>query len=252
MALWVNSDSVELRSNDNESDLQVVIRSVYRQVLGNVHLDEGDRLVNAESMLRNGDITVRQFVEAVGQSDVYRRKFFESSSQYRFIELNCKHFLGRAPRDQAEIAEHVQRYNSEGYGADIASYVASDEYTQSFGDHTVPYARMTQTQQGMKNSAFNRAFSLFRGDATSDASGKARLISALGGNQATKITAPAQGSGATTSRGKRFRIDVVSPGKGDRFRRATASYVVSYAQLQDRMRNIQRQGGRIAGISEVA
>ena len=54
------SEPVELRSNSTEEDLQVVIRAAYRQVLGNVHLMESQRLTSAESLLRNGDITVRE------------------------------------------------------------------------------------------------------------------------------------------------------------------------------------------------
>jgi hypothetical protein len=56
------SDPLELRPNATEADLQVLIRAVYRQVLGNVHLMESQYLTSAESLLRNGDITVREFV----------------------------------------------------------------------------------------------------------------------------------------------------------------------------------------------
>ena len=56
------SDAVELGSNATEDGLQVVIRAAYRQVLGNPHLMESQRLTSAESLLRNGDITVRNFV----------------------------------------------------------------------------------------------------------------------------------------------------------------------------------------------
>jgi len=56
------SDAVELRANATQDDLQVVIRAAYRQVLGNPHLMESQRLTSAESLLRNGDITVRNFV----------------------------------------------------------------------------------------------------------------------------------------------------------------------------------------------
>lgn len=61
------SDPIELRPNATEDDLQVVIRAVYRQVLGNVHLMETQRLTSAESLLRNGDITVREFVRQVAK-----------------------------------------------------------------------------------------------------------------------------------------------------------------------------------------
>ena len=253
MSLWVSApERVELRSNFTEADLQGVIRAVYKQVLGNAHLMDGEGLTSAESFLRNGDISVRQFVHAVGQSDLYRQKFFEASSQYRFIELNFKHFLGRAPQSQAEIAEHVLIYNAHGYEAEIASYVESDEYGANFGEAVVPYVRTTQTQTGMKNVTFNRSFALARGNATSDDATKAVLISDLGGNRATKISAPAQGSGAAGSTGKRFRITVAKPGAGSRFRRSNVTYEVSYAQMSSRLQVIRRSGGQIVSIAEVA
>ncbi len=253
MSIWsVPAEAVELRSNFTEGDLQGVIRAVYRQVLGNAHVMESESLTSAESALRNGDITVRQFVAAVGMSELYRQKFFEASSQYRFVELNCKHFLGRAPQDQAEISEHVRRYSEEGYEADIASYIDSEEYGSSFGENTVPYARATQTQSGLKNVTFNRSFALMRGNSTSDASGAARLISDLAGNKATKISAPVGAGNALGNRSKRFRIVVTKPGAGSRFRRSSTSYDVSYDSLSNRMRSIQRSGGSVVSISEIA
>lgn len=253
MSIWaVPAAAVELRSNRTEDDLQGVISAVYRQVLGNAHVMESERLTNAESALRNGDITVRQFVAAVGMSDLYRQKFFEASSQYRFIELNCKHFLGRAPQDQAEISEHVRRYNEEGYEADIASYVNSEEYTHSFGENTVPYARATQSQAGQKNVTFNRSFALMRGNSTSDGGRAARLISDLGGNKATKITPPISGGSALGNRAKRFRVVATKPGSGPRYRRSQTSYDVAYNSLSNKVKSIQRSGGSIVSVSEIA
>jgi phycoerythrin-associated linker protein len=137
MSLWVQTtDAVELRPNFTEDDLQTVIRAVYKQILGNAHLLESDRLISAESLLRNGDITVRGFVRLVGQSEIYQSRFFNNSSQYRFIELNCKHFLGRAPKDQVEVARHVLIYKEQGYEADINSYIDSEEYVKAFGENT--------------------------------------------------------------------------------------------------------------------
>jgi len=260
MSLWVETTApVELRLNSseeggsyNESDLQNVIRAVYKQVLGNAHLLEGDRLDDAESMLRNGDITVKEFVRKVGQSALYQSKFFDNSSQYRFIELNCKHFLGRAPQDQVEIARHVLIYNESGYGADIDSYIDSDEYNESFGENVVPYPRNTVSQTGSKNVDFNRAFSLFRGDATSDAGQSSRLISDLGSNTPSKITPAKKGSGSTGSTGKRFRISVAKAGSGANYRRSNSTYEVGYAQLTQKIQNIHKLGGKIVSITEVA
>ena len=253
MSIWaVPAAAVELRSNATEDDLQGVISAAYRQVLGNAHVMESERLVSAESALRNGDITVRQFVAAIGLSELYRQKFFDASSQYRFIELNCKHFLGRAPQDQAEISEHVRRYNEEGYEADIASYVDSEEYTDSFGENTVPYARATQSQDGQKNVTFNRSFALMRGNSTSDQGRAARLISDLGGNKATKISAPVGGGSALGNRSKRFRIVATKPGAGARYRRSQTSYDVGYNSLSTKVKSIQRSGGSVVSVSEIA
>jgi hypothetical protein len=94
MALWItDADPVELRPAASEDDLQTVIRAVYRQVLGNTHVMDSQRLSSAESLLRNGDITVRGFVRLVAQSDLYQSLFFDTASPYRFIELNFKHLL---------------------------------------------------------------------------------------------------------------------------------------------------------------
>ena len=91
MSLWLqDAPATELRPNFTEADLQVVIRAVYKQVFGNAHLLECDRQTSAESLLRDGDITVRGFVRMVAQSELYRSLFFENSSQYLFIDLISK------------------------------------------------------------------------------------------------------------------------------------------------------------------
>ncbi|MEL6319547.1 MAG: phycobilisome rod-core linker polypeptide [Cyanobacteria bacterium J06626_14] len=253
MSLWVaTADPVEFRSMTTEDELQTVIRAVYRQVLGNYHVLESDRLYAAESLLRNGDITVKGFVRAVAQSDLYRALFFESSSPYRFIELNCKHLLGRAPLDQAEISEHVQRYNAEGYVVDINSYLDNDEYNTNFGDHTVPYYRTAQTQSGIKNVGFNRTFALVRGYSSSDVEKSARLTRDVAGNLPTKIIPLAKGSGSYSNTGKRFRISTRKATVGPRATRSNQTFEIGYAQLSKTIQNIQKRGGKILSITEVA
>jgi phycoerythrin-associated linker protein len=251
MALWIETESAELRPNATEDDLQGIIRAVYRQVLGNAHVLESQRLTSAESQLRNGDISVREFVRAVAQSELYRALFFETSSPYRFIELNFKHLLGRAPQDQAEIAEHVQRYNAEGYDAEINSYVDSDEYFGAFGENVVPSVQGNRTQTGFKNNDFNRTFALMRGFAANDVGQSAKLISDLGGNLATKIVSPARSlSGGTGNTGKRFRVAVSKANYGSRVTRSAVTFEVAYSQLSQNIQNIQRTGGKILSITE--
>jgi phycoerythrin-associated linker protein len=250
MALWMaNTPVVELWPNASEDDLQTVIRAVYKQVLGNAHVMESQRLDCAESQLRNGDITVRGFVRMVAQSELYQSLFFETSSPYRFVELNCKHLLGRAPHDQAEISSHVQTYNAEGYRAEIDRYLDSAEYLNNFGENTVPFATGTSSQAGQKNVGFNRSFALMRGNASHSAGQAAQLISDLGGNRATAIKGLATG-GAYTSRAKRFRITSSKSNSLGRLSVNTLAVTVGYEQLSARIKGIQKAGGTIVSIVE--
>jgi phycoerythrin-associated linker protein len=254
MALWIsNVDATELWNNASEDDLQAVIRAAYRQVLGNAHVMESQRLTSAESMLRNGDINVRGFVRAIAQSDLYRALFFETSSPYRFIELNFKHLLGRAPLDQAEISDHVQLYNQYGYEVEINSYIDSDEYGMNFGENTVPSIQGNRTQVGIKNVNFNRTFALDRGFAAYDAASKnAKLISDVASNRSTKISFPASGNAAYANTSKRFRISVSKAKFGTRVTRSNAVFEVGYNQMSAQIKNIQKTGGKILSIVEVA
>lgn len=254
MALWITrAEPVELRPNASEDDLKVVMQAVYKQVLGNQYLWESDRLKleSAESLLRNGDITVRGFVRTIGQSELYRSLFFENFSQYRFIELNCKHFLGRAPIDQAEISRHVKIYNGLGYEAEIDSYLDSDEYQSGFGEYIVPSPRTETTLESFQNVGFNRTYALYGGFASSDRDKSAKLTRDLASNLPTKITFPAKGSRAYSNTAKRFRIATVRSNSGPRVTQSRTTFEVGYDQMSQKIQNIQRTGGKILSITEV-
>ena len=244
---------LELRPNSTEDDLQTVIRAVYKQVLGNEHLMESQRLDSAESLLRDGSITVRGFVRVVAQSPLYQSLFFQGSPQYRFIELNFKHLLGRAPQDQSEIQEHVALYHEQGYEAEINSYLDSDEYVQSFGDDTVPYPRGIRTQTGATTDAFNRMFALLRGSATSDSDSSPRLISSLAANFPTPIKPPATGNGANYGNtGKRYSIVSSNSQAAARLNRfSKRESVVDYSQMSRTVQQIHNSGGTILSITEI-
>lgn len=242
----------ELSSNYTEDDLQLVIRAVYKQVLGNEHLMESQRLSSAESMLRDGSISVRDFVRAVAQSTLYQDRYFSTCPQYRFIELNFKHFLGRAPKDQAEIQEHVRLYYEQGYEAEINSYLDSAEYGDVFGENIVPYPRAIRSQVGATTEDFNRMFSLLRGSATSDRDKDAKLTTSIAANMATSIEPLAKGTGTYTNTIKQFCVVCSKAGTSATLNRASKrSYVVGYGQLSDTVKNIHRTGGRILEITEL-
>ena len=198
--------------------------------------------------MRDGSISVRDFVRMVGKSELYRVLFFNSSSQYRFIELNFKHFLGRAPQDQSEISEHVCIYNEKGYYAEIDSYIDSDEYQLNFGENVVPYLCSTSTQTGVKNVVFNRTFALARGMASSDRDTKAKLITSLGANLSTAIKSLSGPSGAASSAGKRFLIKVSKSAVGPRPRLSKMEYVVDYTRMSEQIQNIHKWVGKSSAL----
>lgn len=254
MSLWVTDvDPVELRNRQDDQDFDVIIRTVYKQIFGNASLLECDRQTTAESLLRNGDITVRGFVRLLAQSELYRTRFFERSSQYRFIELNCKHFLGRAPLNQAEISAHVQLYNNQGYEAEIDSYIDSDEYLNAFGENIVPCPRTESNPQTIQNVGFNRTYALYRGYASSDnTSNKAKLIEDLASNLPTPIVFPSKSASKTPgSNNKRFRVKATKASIGSLNRLSNQTYDVGYQQLNAKIKNIQRIGGKILSITEI-
>ena len=129
----------EHRTNASEADKNATIRAVYQQVLGRQHLMNSERLSGAESLFRDGYLNVRELVRTVAKSGLYRQRFFENSNPYRFIELNHKHLLGRAPQNREEMLHHFTILQEHGYEAEIDSYLDSDEYQRRFGSDTVPY-----------------------------------------------------------------------------------------------------------------
>ncbi|MBD2464921.1 phycobilisome linker polypeptide [Oscillatoria sp. FACHB-1407] len=256
---FVGTAPVELRTNWTEGDVQAAIRAAYRQVFGNDHLMQSERLTSAESLLRRGDITIREFVRTLAQSELYRQKFFYSTPQVRFIELNYKHLLGRAPYDESEIAFHVDLYTQQGYEAEINSYIDSLEYETNFGEAIVPYYRGFATQRGQKTVGFSRMFQIYRGYANSDrAQGKnksAWLTQELARNAASPIQTPSNGRGLVGTvggdRGQLYRVRVTQANQGNspQIRRSVREYLVAYDQLTPTLQRLNQRGSRVVNVS---
>jgi phycocyanin-associated rod linker protein len=267
------SSRIELRPDWTENDLQLTIRAAYRQVLGNDYVMKFERLSYAESQLRQGNITVREFVRAIANSDLYKNKFFYPNSNTRFIELNFKHLLGRAPYTEDEINYHLNIYEEKGYYAEIDSYIDSDEYENNFGNTVVPYYRGFSVDPGVRTTGFTRMFRLYRGYATSDrgsVGGKTpRLMGDLARNQANNILQPTSGGsswsfsggseetprralgGSWEQSGRVYRLEVAGirqPGY-PKVRRSNAAFLVPVEQMLPKMQQIHRMGGKIVSVS---
>lgn len=267
---------LELRANWTSEEGKIVIRAIYRQVLGNDYLMESERLTGLESLLTNGQLTVRDFVRAIAKSDLYKTKFLYPHFHTRVIELNFKHLLGRAPYTESEVNEHLDRYQNQGFEADIDSYIDSEEYSTNFGDAIVPYYRdLVTTGVGQRTVGFTRMFRLYRGYANSDraqlAGTNSRLASDLARNSASAIVGPSGGSdgwayqasklGTSPSRtfgrssqgstARLYRIEVagISLPRYPRVRRSNKEFIVPYEQLSNTLQQINRLGGKVASIT---
>jgi len=269
------SSRIELRPDWTESDLQTVFRAVYRQVLGNDYVMKSERLTSAESLLRQGSITVREFVRAVAKSELYKTKFFLPNSNQRFAELNFKHLLGRPPYDEGELAFHTRLCEVEGYDAEIDSYIDSIEYETKFGNSVVPYYTGFTVEPGVRTVGFNRMFRLYRGYASSDRGsigGKSpRLMRELGQNRAGTIVKPSGGGtawrhgaaipqdsaprkalgGTQEESGRVYRVEItgiLQPGY-PKVRRSSTAILVPYERLSQKLQEIVKKGGRIVSVT---
>ncbi|RMF21110.1 MAG: photosystem I reaction center subunit XII [Cyanobacteria bacterium J083] len=281
VSLYEDTAPYEYIPGCSADEAEIIIRATYRQVLGNAYVMESERPLVPESQFKLGQLSVREFIRAIGKSEVYRSRFFDTCPRYRFIELNFKHFLGRAPDGYEEMKAHSQILDEGGYEAEIDSYLDSDEYQNKFGEFIVPYIQGYKTEPGRSMLEFTHLFALYRGASSSDLKGSLAVKSPVLNkyviqNRPLPIVAPSEGSAGegwsflpppidpptrlgagATEEGKVFRIEVTgyrSPGRVNRiskFRRSNKVYLVPFAKLSDAYKRIHREGGQIASITAV-
>ncbi|VEP11640.1 Phycobiliprotein ApcE [Hyella patelloides LEGE 07179] len=133
----------KLTDTINKIALKNAIAAAYRQVFER-DLDPyiiQTQFTSLESRLGNGEINVKEFIEGLGCSDLYIKEFYTPYPNTKVIEQGTKHFLGRAPMNQREIQKYNQILAGQGIRAFIGAMVNSMEYSQVFGEDTVPYRR---------------------------------------------------------------------------------------------------------------
>jgi hypothetical protein len=269
---FANDRNKENWSNASDADKTTIIRTVYQQVLGRQYIMESERLEGAESLFRNGYLSVREFVRAVAKSGLYRAKFFENCNPYHFIELNFKHLLGRAPQNKAEMLHHFTILQDEGVEAEIDSYIDSAEYQERFGEEVVPYLTGWDYSAGQQGRQFSWLMQLARGAAASvkgDIAGtNFRLGKALHQDRAVPVVSPnAKGSAYQPSRvanesitkmakgigqkAKVYRIEVTGLNEYRLHKRSNTVRFVPFDKLLEAQQMIHRQGGRVASVSPV-
>nr|YP_009395800.1 phycobilisome linker polypeptide [Herposiphonia versicolor]ARW64780.1 phycobilisome linker polypeptide [Herposiphonia versicolor] len=132
-----------LNNVSSDIDKIQILRAAYRQIferdLGTFSI--GDEFYSVEKSFLNSSITVQELICQLGCSRIYIKEFYEPYPNTKVIELSTKHFLGRAPNNQAEIRYYNQILASQGIYSLILELVYSAEYEKVFNNNTVPYRR---------------------------------------------------------------------------------------------------------------
>ncbi|MGB5632271.1 MAG: phycobilisome rod-core linker polypeptide, partial [Waterburya sp.] len=133
----------KLTSTIDKVGVKNAVKAAYRQVF---ERDIDPYVVQTqfavlESRLSNNEINMKEFIEGLGNSELYLKEFYTPYPNTKAIELGTKHFLGRAPLNQREIQKYNQILAAQGLKAFIGAMVNSMEYVQIFGEDTVPFRR---------------------------------------------------------------------------------------------------------------
>lgn len=129
-------------STDNllsSADMGTLIEVAYRQIF--FHAFAADREQALESQLRNGQITVRDFIRGLLLSNTYKRSFYDLNSNYRFVEQTVQRVLGRAVYSEREKIAWSIVVATKGIVGFVDQLLDSDEYLEAFGYDIVPYQR---------------------------------------------------------------------------------------------------------------
>ena len=170
----------EYASTGNNA-LETAISSAYKQVFGNANPTDSQRCKEHESALRDGRITIRDFVTGLAKSEFYKQNYYHKVSPIRGVEHNFKHLLGRPPINQSEIGSSISLIADKGYDVLINKLTSSGEYLEVFGTDTVPYDRAWKSEAGFYCSTFVNMCSVSTGNASSDkiVGGRSQLVMAL-------------------------------------------------------------------------
>jgi len=121
------------------TDYDVLIEAAYRQIF--FHAFKCNREPFLESQLRNGQITVRDFIRGLLLSDTFRSSFYRLNSNYQVVTQMVQRVLGRDVHGQAETITWSIVICNKGLVGLVDALLECQEYMDNFGYDTVPYQR---------------------------------------------------------------------------------------------------------------
>ena len=148
-----NRQKFVMKPGLSTTEKQAVIKAAYRQIFErDIKRAYGQSLSYLESQVKNGDISMKEFVRRLCKSELYRKQFYEPFINSRALELAFRHILGRGPSSREEVQDYFSIVSEKGLAGLIDALVDSQEYADYFGEETVPYLRgLGQEAQECRN-----------------------------------------------------------------------------------------------------
>jgi phycobilisome core-membrane linker protein len=130
-----------------------VIKAAYRQIFErDITRAYSLSISDLESKVKNNEISMKEFVRRVAKSPLYRKNFYEPYINSRALELAFRHILGRGPSSREEVQKYFSIVTLKGLAGLVDALVDSNEYSDYFGEETVPYLRgLGQEAQECRN-----------------------------------------------------------------------------------------------------
>jgi phycobilisome core-membrane linker protein len=153
---------VKLSMRPSSAEVNEAIEAVYRQLLGRQPL-ASEALGDAESQLRNGKLSVAEFVARVAGSDLFVSRL-NRMAPFKAAAAAHLALLGRAAQP-AETSRFLATRCNDGMRNAVDAVLNSSEYASSFGRDTVPHLKGMATSDGIPLSTVNRTAALYGGNA---------------------------------------------------------------------------------------
>nr|YP_010902641.1 phycobilisome rod-core linker polypeptide [Hypnea nidulans]WCH54496.1 phycobilisome rod-core linker polypeptide [Hypnea nidulans] len=122
-------------------EMDEIIWAAYRQIFSEHQILSSNVEPFLESQLRFNQIKVKDFIKGLLLSESFRDLNYNFNNNYRFVEMCIQRVLGRDIYNKREKLAFSIIVASEGLESFFDILLNSDEYTENFGDNTVPYQR---------------------------------------------------------------------------------------------------------------
>jgi phycobilisome core-membrane linker protein len=154
--------AITWRQDAGETGLQEVIEACYRQLLNRIPL-ASERMIDAESQLRDAQISVSEFIGLIATGELFQQRLMRMAP-LRAASAAFLALLGRAGQPK-EVSNFLATRAKQGQMVALDGILSSVEYSDSFGRDTVPYLRGLDTENGLPITTVNRTAALYTGNA---------------------------------------------------------------------------------------